>query len=546
MVNTSENRFEGKEMMEVQMKADGQETTVAKKNLDLGKSNEYSPNETLSSIENIDKLTTIQTFYVNQCLFITGGTGFMGKMLIEKLLRGCPGIKCIYVLIRMKKDKSVSKRMEEIFESSLFNTLRKQQPGFQNRIVAIEGDCSLPNLGISTTDRAKLIREVSIVFNVAATVRFNENIKLAAAINVQSLKDLIHLSKEMSKLKSFVHVSTVYANCLQNQIEEKFYDPPMNADKFIALMESMDEKLLDDITPHLLGIWPNTYVYTKSIAENIVKRHAGLMPIGIFRPGIVLPTYIEPTQGWTDNINGLVGITAGAIMGIIRTHLCDGSLNVNIIPGDLTTNALIISGWDIANNRRSIEEIPIYNYTSMDNPITYEEFIKMSRKNIELLPTNEAIWYISFWNIKYRPIYLIYMYFLHILPAIIIDTISLCIGKKPRLLKMYKKIYTLVNIFNYFATTKFNFNNKRWNELLSKLTTEDREFFFCDIRNLIWDTYFKNYILGIRMYILKDPIETLPQARMKWQRLYWIHQALKLFIVCVFLMITWVMIFRHF
>ncbi|XP_046837379.1 fatty acyl-CoA reductase 1-like [Vespa crabro] len=165
----------------------------------------------------------------------------MGKMLIEKLLRGCPGINCIYVLIRKTNDKSISKKMEENVENSLFDTLRKQQPGFQNRIVAIEGDCSLPNLGISTTDRAKLIREVSIVFHVAATVRFNEKIKLAAAINVQSLKDLIHLSKEMSKLKSFVHVSTAYANCLENQIVEKFYDPSMNADEFIDLMESMDE-----------------------------------------------------------------------------------------------------------------------------------------------------------------------------------------------------------------------------------------------------------------------------------------------------------------
>ncbi|XP_046837374.1 fatty acyl-CoA reductase wat-like isoform X2 [Vespa crabro] len=515
MKNNSKNRFEGTEMMEVQIKENDQEKAVAKKNLKLGTLKEYSPNETLSSVENIHKLTTIQTFYVNQCLFITGGTGFMGKMLIEKLLRGCPGINCIYVLIRRKNDKSVSKKMEEIVENSLFNTLRKQQPGFQNRIVAIEGDCSLPNLGISTTDRAKLIREVSIVFHVAATVRFNEKIKLAAAINVQSLKDLIHLSKEMSKLKSFVHVSTAYANCLENQIEEKFYDPSMNADEFIDLMESMDEKLIDNATPHLLGKWPNTYVYTKSIAEDIVKRHAGLMPIGIFRPGIVLPTYIEPTQGWTDNMNGLVGTTAGAAMGIIRTNLCDASLNVNIIPGDLATNALIVSAWDIANNRRSIEEIPIYNYTSMDNAITYEEFTKLSKKNIKLLPTNDAMWYISFWNIKYRSNHLIFTYFLHILPAILIDTIAFCTGKKPRLLKMYKKIDTLSKLFQYFTTTKLNFTNKRWNELLS-----------------------------IRMYVLKDPIETLPQARIKWRRLYWIHQALKLFIVCVFL-ITWVMIFRH-
>lgn len=83
----------------------------------------------------------------------------------------------------------------------LFSTLKKEQPEFQNRLVAIEGDCSLPNLGISKTDRNRLIREVSIVFHVAATVRFDEKIKTAAAINVRSLKDMIYLSKEMPKLK---------------------------------------------------------------------------------------------------------------------------------------------------------------------------------------------------------------------------------------------------------------------------------------------------------------------------------------------------------
>lgn len=49
--------------------------------------------------------------------------------------------------------------------------------------------------------------------------------------------------------QSFVHVSTAYANCPQRVIEEKFYDPPMDSDKLIALMECMEDKLVEDITP---------------------------------------------------------------------------------------------------------------------------------------------------------------------------------------------------------------------------------------------------------------------------------------------------------
>ncbi|KAL2741590.1 fatty acyl-CoA reductase wat-like isoform X2 [Vespula squamosa] len=519
------NRLGTVETIGVLTKADEQRMATAKSGLNVGTSTEYVPTNTSGSGENVDKLTSVQKFYDGQNIFITGGTGFMGKLLIEKLLRGCPGISCIYVLIRKKKEKNVLQRTKEFLNDSLFSILKKEQPEFQKRIAAIEGDCSLPNLGISITDRTTLIEEVSIVFHVAATVRFNEKIKSAAAINVRSLKEMIYLSHRMTKLKSFVHVSTAYANCLQNPIEEKFYDPPMDADKFIDLLDSIDEKLLDDITPQLLGIWPNTYVYTKSIAEDIVRKHAGLMPIGIFRPGIV-------------------GFTAGGIIGLIRINYCDETIKVSVVPGDLTTNALIVSAWDIANNRRFNEEIPIYNYVSKDNPITFREMIKMSFKHVQSLPTNEAIWYCSYRNIKYRPIYLFYTCLLHLLPALIIDTLAICIGKQPRLLKIYNKIYKTSNILCYFSTNEWDFTNKRWNELTRKLTTEDRELFFCNMKDLVWDTYFKSYILGIRIHLLKDPIETLQQARIKWRRLYWIHQALKLVLTCVFLLITWAVVSR--
>lgn len=59
----------------------------------------------------------------------------------------------------------------------------------------------MPGLGLSSSDRTTLTREVSIVFHVAATVRFDEKIKLAVAINVQAPKEIINLSKEMNNLK---------------------------------------------------------------------------------------------------------------------------------------------------------------------------------------------------------------------------------------------------------------------------------------------------------------------------------------------------------
>jgi fatty acyl-CoA reductase len=60
----------------------------------------------------------ILDFYENQTVFITGGTGFVGKVLIEKLLRSTK-VATIYVLIRAKKGKNASARLDEIFKCAV-------------------------------------------------------------------------------------------------------------------------------------------------------------------------------------------------------------------------------------------------------------------------------------------------------------------------------------------------------------------------------------------------------------------------------------------
>lgn len=58
----------------------------------------------------------IPEYFANQHILITGGTGFVGKVLVEKLLRSCPDIATITLLVRSKRGISPQERWKKITE----------------------------------------------------------------------------------------------------------------------------------------------------------------------------------------------------------------------------------------------------------------------------------------------------------------------------------------------------------------------------------------------------------------------------------------------
>lgn len=57
---------------------------------------------------------SIPEFFKGRDVFVTGGTGFMGKVLIEKLIRSCPDVNKVFVLMRAKRGKNVQERLQEL------------------------------------------------------------------------------------------------------------------------------------------------------------------------------------------------------------------------------------------------------------------------------------------------------------------------------------------------------------------------------------------------------------------------------------------------
>ncbi|XP_025993523.1 fatty acyl-CoA reductase 1 isoform X2 [Solenopsis invicta] len=64
----------------------------------------------------INPTKSIPAFFAGQSIFLTGATGFLGKSFIEKVLRSCPDVREIFVLIRPKKGLSVNQRLETILK----------------------------------------------------------------------------------------------------------------------------------------------------------------------------------------------------------------------------------------------------------------------------------------------------------------------------------------------------------------------------------------------------------------------------------------------
>lgn len=63
--------------------------------------------------------SSIADFFENRSVFITGSTGFVGKVLVEKILRSCPKVKRLYLLMRTSDTKHITLRRNELITNKV-------------------------------------------------------------------------------------------------------------------------------------------------------------------------------------------------------------------------------------------------------------------------------------------------------------------------------------------------------------------------------------------------------------------------------------------
>uniref|UniRef100_A0A4W5PQJ5 Fatty acyl-CoA reductase n=1 Tax=Hucho hucho TaxID=62062 RepID=A0A4W5PQJ5_9TELE len=61
-------------------------------------------------------MASIADYYAGKNVLITGATGFMGKVLVEKLLRSCPEVQTLYLLVRPKAGQSMQERVSDMMK----------------------------------------------------------------------------------------------------------------------------------------------------------------------------------------------------------------------------------------------------------------------------------------------------------------------------------------------------------------------------------------------------------------------------------------------
>lgn len=250
----------------------------------------------------------------NKTVLITGGTGFLGRYMVQNLIKQNYRV---YIITR--------------------NT----PANINKKSICLQGDILSANFGLDKTTFLKLSSEVNYFFHIAASRDTKDNNKNLYRQNVLGTKNVLRLVRKFRKLKIFNHISSLYVSGMYEG--------------------SFPENKLPRISK-----FHNYYEKTKYISEKLVRNSA--VKYQIFRCPIL----------FGDTITGYVKNFDYAIYSIAKTLKkgnqfllpSEAKGKVMALPVDIV--AKFVSRAGIDNRNKNI------SYNIVDgNPITYKELINV-------------------------------------------------------------------------------------------------------------------------------------------------------------------------
>ena len=379
---------------------------------------------------------SVRKAFAGKHVLLVGFTGFIGKVWLANLLMDLPEIGRIYLLIRRQKSNPAVRRFEKVMdESPVFDKLEQQYGAEFGRFVAarvevVEGDVTQPMLGLDAEVAERLQRSLDVVINSSGLTDFNPDLRDALAVNVDATAHMLEFIRG-SHHAGLVHLSTCYvAGQRDGRISETLrrdYTPArvagFDAEKEWQALHARvaeAEKLVEsaEITEELrrealgrehaarglqgpalenqirknrirwlktyitevgmarareLG-WPNTYTFTKSLAESLIATRGGGLPVAIVRPAIVETSIAKPFLGWNEGIN-----TSASLSYLLGTYFRQLPTNerkrLDIIPVDSVCQGMTLIAAAVMERRQDA----MYQLaTSVSNPCDMRRSIELT------------------------------------------------------------------------------------------------------------------------------------------------------------------------
>ncbi|CRK97590.1 CLUMA_CG010976, isoform A [Clunio marinus] len=471
-----------------------------------------------------NKSITVAQFLEGKNVFITGGTGFLGTLLIERLLNSTPKIGKIYLLVRAKHGVSPECRIQRLMSKVIFDKLNDDDKA---KVIPVVGELSEANFGIVGDLLEKLLMDVNIVYHVAATIRFNAFLGDAIKTNLVGTQVAVNFAKQLHNLVSFIYVSTAFCNsCYLNQgIKEQVYPSHHDPHEMIKLVDDNNNETKElpktgtKELQEILGIHPNTYTFTKQLAENLILKEMRNLPAGIIRPSIVYGTYKDPDAGWVGSANnGHIGFLAGFTKGLFRTMGGDPDSVMDLIPCDYVVNSTIVLSWYVGKSH--IETPEVIHCTSGEiNPLTFGKYCRMLNKATKAHPNDYIICQPKV-KVRNGFRYMLFTYLFHYIPALLLYIPEMFLHsskKSSRRTIEYVRIFDNgIKAFDFFVSQNFHYNMKNSLRILGCLEPEDAQKYNYNVEFCDWANYFETQIIGVRYYFYKESKKTSVWHRIMW------------------------------
>ncbi len=234
--------------------------------------------------------------------FITGGTGFIGRHVIQLLLEKKKQAR-IYVLVRRGS-------------RAKFDKLRRRWGAGSERVLPITGDLTRSMLGVPAAKRRELAGKINHMFHLAAVYDLMADADEQVPVNVKGTQNALRFAENIG-VKRFHHVSSIAAAGLYQGV----------------FREDMFEEAHDLDHP---------YFRTKHESEGLV-RHECRVPWRIYRPGIVVG---HSKTGEIDKIDGpyyffkLIQKLRSVLPAWMPTLGIEGG-RINMVPVDYVASAMV-------------------------------------------------------------------------------------------------------------------------------------------------------------------------------------------------------------